>query len=128
MRISTGIVGLDNILRGGLLQGRVYLVHGEPGTGKTTLGLHFLSSGDDGLLITFGQSAEHLRRDASSLGLKIDDLTILDLTPSAEVFTDVQTYDIFSPVEVEREPVSRQIAKTIETIRPRRIFVDSFDY
>ena len=128
MRISTGIDGLDYILSGGFLPGRVYLVHGEPGTGKTTLGLHFLSSGEDGLLITFGQSAEHLRRDASSLGLKIDDLTILDLTPAPELFSDVQTYDIFSPAEVEREPISRQIAKTIEAIHPQRIFVDSFDY
>ncbi len=128
MRISTGIEGLDYILRGGLLPGRVYLVHGEPGTGKTTLGLHFVSAGEPGLLVTFGQSADQIRADAASLSLKLDTVEILDLTPPPEVFSEVQTYDIFAPVEVEREPVSRQISKAIEGLNPRRIFVDSFGH
>jgi circadian clock protein KaiC len=38
MRVPTGIAGLDEILRGGLLQGGVYIVQGPPGTGKTVLG------------------------------------------------------------------------------------------
>jgi circadian clock protein KaiC len=37
--VSTGIEGLDDILRGGLPENRLYLVEGEPGTGKTTLAL-----------------------------------------------------------------------------------------
>ena len=128
MRISTGIDGLDYILRGGLFPGRTYLVHGEPGTGKTTLGLHFLAAGEAGLLITFGQSAEHIRADATSLGLKIGQITMLDLTPPPELFSEVQTYDIFSPAEVEREPISQQIGKSIEELTPQRIFIDSFEH
>src|SRR5262249_33615654 len=127
MRVSTGIAGLNHILQGGLLPGRVYLVHGEPGTGKTTLGLHFLSTGEDGLYITFAQSAEHLRCDAGSLGMNISAVRILDLTPTPEIFSAVHTYDIFSPVEVEREPISQQIAKAFEELNPQRIFVDGFD-
>jgi circadian clock protein KaiC len=128
MRISTGIDGLDYVLHGGLLPSRVYLVHGEPGTGKTTLGLHFLSAGTPALLVTFGQPDKHIREDAASLGLDIDPVTILDLTPPPEVFSETQIYDIFSPAEVEREPISREIAQAIEDIRPQRIFVDSFGY
>jgi circadian clock protein KaiC len=128
MRVSTGIEGLDYILRGGLLSGRAYLVHGEPGTGKTTLGLHFLSAGEAGLLITFAQTAERIFADAAALHLKLDAVTILDLTPSPEVFSQVQTYDIFSPAEVEREPMHQQITKTIGEVRPKRVFVDSFGY
>src|SRR5262249_17923796 len=94
MRLSTGIDGLDYILRGGLLPGRTYLIQGEAGTGKTTLGLHFLAAGETGLLITFGQSLEHIRADASALGLKIDHIAMLDLTPPPELFSEVQTYDI----------------------------------
>ena len=126
MRVSTGIPGLDHILQGGLLPGRVYLIHGEPGTGKTTLGLHFLATGEDGLFITFDQSAEHLRCDAGSLGIDISAVRILDLTPTPEVFSAMQTYDIFSPVEVEREPISQRIAKAFEELNPQRIFVDGF--
>src|SRR6185295_3319049 len=115
VRVPTGIAGLDYILRGGLLAGRVYLVYGEPGTGKTTLGLHFLSSGpagpsepsgDGGLLITFAQTAEHLRSDANALGLNIENVTILDLTPPPETFAEMQTYDVFSPGDVERGQIS----------------------
>jgi circadian clock protein KaiC len=43
--LSTGIPGLDNILGGGLLKDRIYLIEGEPGTGKTTTGLQFLVEG-----------------------------------------------------------------------------------
>ena len=44
-RVSTGIQGLDEILGGGLPQGQLYLVEGESGAGKTTLGLQFLLAG-----------------------------------------------------------------------------------
>ena len=44
-RLSTGISGLDNVLCGGLDAERLYLVEGEPGTGKTTLALQFLLEG-----------------------------------------------------------------------------------
>src|SRR5215468_10899268 len=127
MRISTGISGLDHILHGGLLPGRTYLVHGEPGTGKTTLGLHFLScEPSSGLLISFSQPAERIRSDAASLSLDLANLTILDFTPSATTFAETQIYDIFSPSEVERDPLTRQISKVIEEKAPKRIFVDSF--
>src|SRR5262245_17444139 len=106
MRISTGIEGLDQILFGGLISSRAYLVHGEPGTGKTTFGLHFLAAGhvrgERCLLITFGQAEPQMRADAEALGLKIDGIPVLDLTPAPDSFLDMETYDIFSPAEVER--------------------------
>jgi circadian clock protein KaiC len=44
-RLSIGIQGLDEVLHGGLIAGRAYLVRGGPGTGKTSVGLHFLIIG-----------------------------------------------------------------------------------
>jgi len=129
MRVSTGVPGLDQIMQGGLLAGRAYLVYGEPGTGKTTLGLHFLAADPrSALLISFGQSTNLIRTDSASLGLDISEAAVLDFSPPAETFVEAQTYDIFSPSEVEREPISRQISKIIEERRPTRIFVDSFGY
>jgi circadian clock protein KaiC len=128
MRVSTGIEGLDRILCGGLLSGRSYLVAGEPGTGKTTLGLHFLTAGEGGLLITFGQCADQIRSDAASIGLSLDKVQILDLSPTAEAFSEIQTYDIFTAPEVEREPISQLMSTTIDGAQPRRIFVDSFGH
>jgi circadian clock protein KaiC len=43
--ISTGIVGLDEILHGGLPAGYLYLIMGNAGSGKTTLALQFLMEG-----------------------------------------------------------------------------------
>jgi circadian clock protein KaiC len=65
--------------------------------------------------------------DAASRGLNLEHVQILDLTPPPEFFSEIQTYDIFSPAEVEREPVSIQIANSIDDLQPDRIFVDSFD-
>jgi circadian clock protein KaiC len=90
------------------------------------LGLHFLTASEDGLLITFGQSADHLRADAASLGMNTAGVRILDLTPTPETFSAMQTYDVFSPFEVEREPISQQISKALDDLKPQRIFVDGF--
>jgi circadian clock protein KaiC len=131
-RLSTGIAGLDNILSGGLIPQRVYLVHGPPGAGKTTLGMHFLAAGtsvgEHSLMITFGEPEDHVRADAASIGVNIDSVNILDLTPTPETFCETQTYDIFSPAEVERESITAQIAKAIREGKPSRIFVDSFSH
>jgi circadian clock protein KaiC len=130
MRVSTGIQGLDHILRGGLIPRRAYSVYGDPGAGKTTLGLHFLSAGaaigETVLMITFAQPEDHIRADAASIGLAIDPVKILDLTPPPEVFSENQTYDIFSPAEVERQPLTAEISSAIRDAAPARVFVDSF--
>src|SRR5690554_1913070 len=67
-RISTGVQGLDEVLKGGLPARRAYLVRGGPGTGKTTLGLHFLSAGaqagESALLISLAEPEEQVRCDA----------------------------------------------------------------
>ncbi len=131
MRLSTGIPGLDHIMRGGFLPSRVYLVYGESGSGKTTFGLHFLAAGqaagERGLLISFGQAEAHIRRDAQTLGLEIGEVAILDLSPPPETFSEQRTYDIFSPAEVERDPLSLEMSRAIQRARPQRIFVESFE-
>ena len=45
LRIDTGVVGLDDILNGGLPAAQMYLLEGDPGTGKTTLAMQFIMAG-----------------------------------------------------------------------------------
>ena len=129
VRVSTGIQGLDNILFGGLIARRTYLVYGEPGTGKTTVGLHFLSAGvsigETALMIAFSQPEDHIRAGARSIGLNSSSVKILDLTAPPEAFAENESYDFFAPAEVEREFMTAQISKEIGDARPARIFVDS---
>ena len=128
-RISTGVAGLDEIMAGGLIAHQAYLVKGQPGSGKTTLGLHFLSAGvvkgETNLLISFGEPEFKLRRNAQIIGINTDKVVFLDLSPSADFFTEDRTYDIFSPGEVEKTPVIHKITEAIDKIKPQRVFLDA---
>jgi circadian clock protein KaiC len=128
-RISTGITGLDEILCGGLISNQAYLIRGQPGSGKTILGFHFLNAGilegETVLFITFGESEPRLRRNAKIIGIDLEKVNFLDLSPTADFFTGDQSYDIFSPADVEREPLTKSIIEKIELIKPQRIFLDA---
>ena len=84
-RISTGIAGLDDILCGGLDPDRLYLVEGEPGTGKTTLALQFLLEGarcgEKGLYVTLSESERELRLVAKRHGWTLDGISVFELVP-----------------------------------------------
>lgn len=128
-RLSTGISGLNEVLYGGYVPGRTYLIRGGPGTGKTTLGMHFLTTGaandEPVLFITLAETVAQLQRTAEGLKFDTRGITFLDLSPSSEFFAQVQTYDIFSPAEVEREPTTQRIVEQVKSLKPQRIFIDS---
>ncbi len=128
-RLSVGITGLNEVICGGLIPQRSYLVRGGPGTGKTTLGFHFLTAGvelgEKPLFITLGEPEAQLRANAQWLGFDIEAMPFLDLSPSSEFFTEVQTYDIFSASEVEREPTTQKIIERVNAVKPDRVFLDA---
>jgi circadian clock protein KaiC len=128
-RLSTGVPGLDEILDGGLLTRQAYLVRGDTGTGKTTLGLHFLQEGvrqgEPVLLISLMRGEAEIRRHAASLGIALDEVAVLDLSPTPALFTELQSYRVFLPSDVERGPLTKQITECLTTLQPRRILVDA---
>src|SRR5437660_11270219 len=71
-RVSTGVAGVDEIFSGGFIQRRAYLVRGGPGSGKTTLGLHFLAEGiargGRTFFISLGETEGELQANVWSLG------------------------------------------------------------
>jgi len=78
-KVSTGIPSLDKILEGGFNRGDTILVAGQPGAGKTTLGLQFLydgatKCGEKGIYVTFIESVDKLKRDALKLGWDFEKL------------------------------------------------------
>ncbi|ASJ07739.1 ATPase [Thermococcus siculi] len=86
-RISTGVKGLDEMLQGGLIPGRVYLVKGGPGTGKTTLAVQFIMEGvkndEKCLYITLEESAKLLKENMAKLGFDLNhpNVRLIDATP-----------------------------------------------
>ena len=128
-RASTGIGGLDNILRGGLPRNRLYLLEGNPGTGKTTLGLQFLlegaRTGERALYITLSETKEELTAVARSHGWSLDSLTICDLTISENSLKGDSHYTVFHPSEVELDETTRAVLDEVERIKPARVVFDS---
>ncbi len=128
-RISTGVAGFDEVLHGGLIPCRTYLLTGPPGGGKTTLGWHFLTAGvaagERALFVTFGEPQRELCVNAKQSGFNTDGVEFCDLSPSSDLFEKIQSYDIFSAAEVELEPTTRSIIEAVERVKPNRVFIDS---
>ena len=128
-RASTGIPGLDEILRGGLPRNRIYLVHGNPGSGKTTLALQFLiegvRNGEPGLYVTLSETAAELKGVAESHNFPLDGITIYDLAlPQQDPKSETQ-YTLFHPSEVELGETTKAIFDKVEEVKPLRIVFDS---
>ena len=124
----TGVAGLDAVLAGGLSADRLYLVDGEPGTGKTTLALQFLLAGDDagerGLYVTLSETADELRAAAESHGWNIDHIRVLELS-AIEGPTSDEVYTLFHPSEVELQQTVDTVLAAIDRERPQRVVFDS---
>lgn len=126
---STGVVGLDDVLRGGLARDRVYLLEGTPGTGKTTAALQFLmagaAAGERGLYITLSETEEELKATATSHGWDINNLSVFELIPPDDLLDEQQQQSLLYSSDLELGETTRMIFKAIEDIEPSRVVIDS---
>jgi circadian clock protein KaiC len=127
--LSTGVPGLDSILGGGLVASRIYLIEGEPGTGKTTTGLQFLVEGvrrGEGVLyITLAETAEELTAVAHSHGWDMRGIRIHEVLPTQDLLKPDQQYTMFHASEVEMASTLQQILSGVEEHKPTRVVLDS---
>jgi circadian clock protein KaiC len=128
-RVKTGITGLDDILSGGFPSNHLYLVEGDPGTGKTTLALQFLLEGlklgEKGLYVTLSESKRELLGVAESHGWSLDEIPIYEMTPQEEDLQPEAQYTVFHPSEVELADTMNQVMKQIDEVEPARVVFDS---
>lgn len=128
-RLRTGIGGLDDILGGGLPTGHLYLVEGDPGTGKTTLALQFLlegvANGERGMYVTLSESKRELQQVAQSHGWSTDSFIIYEMVPPDEDLSSEAQYTVFHPSEVELADTITAIIKEVASANPERIVFDS---
>ena len=127
--VATGIAGLDNILAGGFTPNRIYLVEGDPGSGKTTLSLQYLlegrRAGEKGMYVSLSETKEELEGVAHSHGWHLNDIHCYELLPSDENLQPDGQSRLFHPSEVELSDTTRSILAEVERNQPTRIVFDS---
>ncbi len=127
---STGINGLDDVLgEQGLARGRLFLLEGQPGTGKTTVALQFLiagaEAGERGLYITLSETEDELRASAASHGWSLDNIDIFELVPPESLLDDEQRQSLLYSSDLELGETTKDIFATFERVNPDRVVVDS---
>jgi circadian clock protein KaiC len=127
--VTTGVHGLDDILGGGLTANRLYLVEGDPGAGKTTLGLQFLLAGvergEAGVYVTLSETKDELEAVARSHGWSLDGVTITELAPAEESLSGDAENTLFHPSELELGETTKVVLRDVERVKPRRVVFDS---
>ena len=129
-RAPTGISGLDQITGGGLPQGRVTLVAGSAGAGKTLLGLQFLVAGardygEPGVLLTFEESAAKVAANVRSLGFDIDELQRDGLL--VVLSFRVEPTEIVTAGEFDLEPLFVTLDDAIGRVGAKRVVLDTIE-
>lgn len=113
---STGIPGLDEILGGGVIVPSTILIAGNPGTGRTTIGIQALCSaakdGENTLYIGITSKSEDNLRDIFSRYEFYDEKV------------NIRTFNISS---VERDPLTMlvELGNIVASIKPDRVVIDS---
>jgi circadian clock protein KaiC len=129
LRLSTGVRGLDDILGGGFPNQHLYLIEGDPGTGKTTIALHFLleglARGEKGLYVTLSESKGELLGVGASHGWTLDDIPIFEMTPQGEEAQPEAQYTVFHPAEVELADTIASVLKVVDEVQATRVVFDS---
>ena len=118
-----GIAGLDEVTAGGLTRGRLFLLEGSPGTGKTTIATQFLmagvEAGERSLYITLSETEDELRAGAASHGWSLDGIDLFELVPPESLLDDEQQQSLLYSADLELGETTKRI---FEAFGPRRFF------
>jgi circadian clock protein KaiC len=127
--VSSGSSALDYILCGGYSANRLHLIEGEPGSGKTTLGLQFLLEGkkksERCLYITLSESKDELLHVAGTHGWNLDGIEVFELVPPELSLDPEREQSIVYASDLELGETVQMVMDEVERVAPARIVFDS---
>jgi circadian clock protein KaiC len=127
--VTSGLNSLDYILRGGFAANRIHLIEGEPGAGKTTLGLQFLLEGKSKaercLYITLSEGRDELIQVAHTHGWDVDGIDIFELVPPELSLDPEREQSILYASDLELGETVRLVMEEVERVAPARVVFDS---
>ncbi|MEJ2207773.1 MAG: circadian clock protein KaiC [Anaerolineae bacterium] len=127
-KMATGVEGLDEITRGGLLRWGTTLVVGGPGSGKTVLALQTLVNGarlwgEPGIFVAFEERSGQILANAAAFGWDLVDLRERDL-----FFLDARaSADVLVAGEFDLRGLLASLRAKAQEMGARRIVFDSID-
>jgi len=126
----TGIDGLDEVLAGGLAEGNVFLLEGEPGSGKTTAALQFLmegaARGEQVLYVGLSESEAELRASAATHGWMLGpNIKIFEISPPDSLLDPERQQSLVYSSDMELHETTKQIFAEFERVQPKRVVLDS---
>ena len=128
-KAELGVPGLDDITDGGLARGRLFLLEGSPGTGKTTIATQFLmagaSAGEASLYITLSETEDELRAGAASHGWSLEGVDIFELVPPESLLDEEQQQSLLYSSDLELGETTKRIFEAFERVKPSRVVLDS---
>jgi circadian clock protein KaiC len=129
-KCPTGIAGLDEVTGGGLPRGRPTLVCGAAGCGKSLLGIEFLVHGvnefdEPGVLMTFEENAEDIKKNVASLGYDLDEMIRRKKLSIDYVAIDRQEID--ENGEYDLEGIFIRLDYAIRQVNAKRVMLDTIE-
>lgn len=129
-KAPTGITGFDDVTGGGLPAGRPSLVCGSAGCGKSLFAVEFLirgamEYGENGVLMTFEETGEDIRKNVASLGFDV-----AKLTAQKKIYIDhvhVERAEIDENGEYDLEGLFIRLAHAIEQVKAKRVVLDTIE-